>query len=276
MVDTIKPVTRQAHGERSWRRFGDYRFAAASTVVRLAGAEIAHAAQSLPLAFAEGDGKPVLVALLGFVQGQNLFVAPNGRWAGRYVPAALRGWPFVLGRSPSGETTLCFDESSGLLGRPGEGEAFFGADGEASEAVKQVFEFLVRTRRGQEAADAATALLAQHGLLEAWPLKVKDGEHERAVNGLQRVNEAALNALDAKALGAVRDGGALALAYAQLLSMGNISLLGQLATAHAGAASRQVQQSHAHPNGNGNGDLTKMFEPDDGNGMIDWTKLLDD
>ncbi len=158
-----------------------------------------------------------------------------------------------------------------ITGGSGEGEAFFGPDGQPSEAIRQMLEFLGQVSRSQDAADAACALLAQYGLLEPWPLKVRDGERERAVGGLLRVNEAALNTLSADALLALRSGGALALAYAQLLSMGNVSLLGQLAAAHAGAAS---QAQAAHPNGNG--DLTKLFKADDGHGMIDWKKLLDD
>ncbi|MBN9072816.1 MAG: SapC family protein [Rhizobiales bacterium] len=269
----IIPVTREAHGARSWRRFSDYRFAAAVPLARLAGAEIAQAALSLPLVFAEADGKPVVAALLGFRQGQNLFVGPDGRWLGRYVPAAFRGWPFQLARSGEDRLTLCFDDASGLLAGPGEGEPFFAEDGQPGPALRQVLDFLTRTQHSQAGADAAAALLAEHGLLEPWPLKVRDGENERPVQGLSRVSEAALNGLSAEALKALRDGSALALAYAQLLSMGNIGLLGQLAAAHAGAA-RQAQQKT--PNGRDGELAAKLFRPDDGSGMIDWKKLLEE
>lgn len=268
MADTLKPVVRETYGARSWRRYTDYRFVATSILARVAVAELAQATVALPLAFTKVEGHAVLVALLGFVQGQNLFVAPDGRWMGRYVPAAFRGWPFQLARSTSGDLTLCFNEASGLLAGPGEAEAFFAADGQPAPAVQQVFDFLARTSRSQDAADAATGLLSQHGLLEPWPLKVRDGDQERPVSGLLRVNEAALNALEAEALLALHKGGALAIAYAQLLSMGNIALLGQFADAHARAAQ---QRQH------GNGDVAKLFKPvEDGQGMIDWKKLLDE
>jgi len=267
----INPVTREAYGARSWRRFSDYRFAATATVIRLAGTEISHAALAMPLAFAPVDGKPALVAILGFRQGQNLFVGPDGRWLGRYVPAAFRSWPFRLLKGSDGRATLGFDEASGLLAAPREGEAFFEENGEPSEALKQTLDFLANVSRSQDAADAASALLTQHGLLRPWPLKVKDGDQERPVNGLQCVDEAALGALSGEALLALSKGGALALAYAQLLSMANISILGQLAAAHAGAA----QQAQARA-ANGNGDLTKLFKPAEGQGMIDWKKLLDE
>lgn len=270
MADTIKPITGEAYGEKSWRRFTDYRFAASSSLVRLASAEISRAALAMPLAFAQADGKPAIAALLGFVQGQNLFVTPNGRWAGRYVPAALRGWPFQLAKTSNDRLALCFNESSGLLVDKNEGEAFFGADGKPSEAVRRIFDFLVRTNRSQAEADAATALLARHGLLEHWPLKVGVGDQERAVDGLLRVNEAALNGLNAEALTALRKGGALAMAYAQLLSMGNVSLLNRLAAARAGA-------DHQARVANGNSDSMKLFKPvDHGQGMIDWKTILDE
>ncbi|AWN35778.1 hypothetical protein DK427_08480 [Methylobacterium radiodurans] len=61
----------------------------------------------------------------------------------------------------------------------------------------------------------------------------QDEEGPRQVNGLHRISEAALNRLDDRAFGAVRQGGALAVAYAQLLSMGNSVDLGKLAQARA-------------------------------------------
>ena len=53
------------------------------------------------------------------------------------------------------------------------------------------------------------------------------------VEGLFRIDEAALNGLDADALIEVRNAGGLTMAYCQLLSMQHMSILGTLAQTHA-------------------------------------------
>jgi hypothetical protein len=57
----------------------------------------------------------VPVAVQGLAPGQNLFVAPDGRWLAAYTPAAYRGYPFQLAHAENGQQVLCFDEESGLI-----------------------------------------------------------------------------------------------------------------------------------------------------------------
>jgi hypothetical protein len=65
------------------------------------------------------------------------------------------------------------------------------------------------------------------------------------------------------------------MAYAQLLSMGNISLLGQLYSAQSNATNRAKARTQASPP-NGGGKPVKLFTPAGGQGMIDWKKLLEE
>ena len=266
MADSIRAITPDAYADKAWRRYSDYRFAAGAAVVSLAGAEVSAAALELPLGFV-ADGETVgLVAVLGLGNGNNLFVRPDGHWAGRYVPATLRSHPFRLARGEGDALTLCFDEASGLLAEKGAGEAFFEADGSPSPAIQQILEFAAKVSRGQDAVNAAAALLARHNVLEPWPLKIKDGDAERDLTGLLRVNEAALGALDDAAFLALRQGGALALAYAQLLSMPNINLLGRLAQAHADYLKNQALTA---------AEQKAMFQATGaGDDAIDWDKVF--
>jgi hypothetical protein len=66
-------------------------------------------------------------------------------------------------------------------------------------------------------------------LFQPWPLTVRTAEGERQIEGLHRIDEARLNALDAQALHRVHAAGGLVVAYCQLLSMGNIQTLGLIA-----------------------------------------------
>lgn len=234
----IVPVTRERHAGKEWVRFTGYAFAASTNVVPLSAKEIPTAARVLPLAFVEFDGKLTLSALLGLVPGQNLFVAPGGRWLGPYVPAALRAYPFRLARVESAGVVLSIDENSGLVRDVTGGEnsvPFFDNEGKAHPETQKVIDFLAKASQGAEAVEQATAMVAECGLIENWPLAIKamDDSVERKIEGVSRINEAALNALAANELVRLRDAGGLALAYAQLISMGNITLLSTLAQAQA-------------------------------------------
>jgi hypothetical protein len=57
-------VSREHHGQKKWRHFNGYGFAAAEALVPIVGAELPRAAVSLPLAFSEQAGRHTLVALL--------------------------------------------------------------------------------------------------------------------------------------------------------------------------------------------------------------------
>lgn len=266
-------VTRDRHGAKKWLRHSGYAFAGPINVAPIAAAELSHAARALPLAFVQQEDKPVLVALMGLLPGQNLFVAPDGRWLGLYVPAALRGYPFRLGRT-NGEGNnfaLLVDEASNLVIDQAVGDQgipFFDDAGNPHPETQKVLEFLAKTRQSMEMSERAVAALADKGVLEAWPLQIKDGEEERQVAGVSRINEAALNALSPDDLTLLRDSGALAIAYAQLLSMGNLAVLSTLAQAHAKANAQKAARMTI-PEGS--------FVPeDDGELKIDWNALFKD
>ena len=74
----------------------DFAFATKTNSVILAGVEFTEAAKDFPIVFAEAGGNIVPVALLGLRNEQNLFVNDDGSWAGRYIPAFIRRYPFIL------------------------------------------------------------------------------------------------------------------------------------------------------------------------------------
>ncbi len=229
----IIPVTHSRHAARRWRRFSSFAFAANSAVIPLVGAELARAALAFPIAFIEHGGGFVPAAVLGMQSDRNLFVAADGRWLGAYVPAAMRGFPFVLGATEDGKNLLCFNEASGLITDAQEGERFFEDDGTPSAAVRQVLGFLTKIEQNRTVTAAACAALQARNLIEPWPITLKTEQGERKIAGLFRANEVALNALDDEAFLSLRKAGAFPLAFAQLVSMPQLRLLGELAGARA-------------------------------------------
>jgi hypothetical protein len=266
MSNAIKPIRVATHRERAWKPSAGYGFASNSNITQIASEELAHMATQYALGFID-DETPSMVALLGLAPQQNLYVAPDGHWLGEYVPAVLRGYPFKLIPAENGQFALGYDEGSGLLAASGEAEPFFDDNDLPTERISQILQFMVSLQKGIDAIGRASLRLKEHGLLEPWPIKIRDGETEIPINGLLRINEAHLTNMDDAAFTELRKGGVLALAYAQLLSMTNISKLGRLAHAHAqhNAMSEKQQQ-----------EIKSMFVPTHIEDEIDWDAMLKD
>ena len=228
-------VTRDRHSAKRWRGADRFSFAAGDALVPAIGAELSKLAPVTPLAFVEQAGQFELAAVLSLTPGKNMFVGPDGRWLANYVPALYRAYPFRLEtRSGSDEATLCVDEDSGLIVDEGAGgEAFFEANGAVAPALKSTLGFLTEVERALKATRRAVSALAEAGVIQPWPITLKTAAGDQAIGGLHRIDEAALNALDDAAFLRLRAASALPVAYAQLMSMGQLDVFAQLARVQA-------------------------------------------
>lgn len=255
-MPNLQPVTHTTHASKRWKRYSGYTFAAQDEVVPIVAHEVGRAAMAMPLVFVPAPAKEgesaaptyVLMAVQGLGKGQNLFVAPDGRWLGSYIPSAYRGYPFALANTPEGQQVLCLRSDSGLVNDT-DGERFFDEDGQPSQAVKDVLGFLTQVAQNRQVTQRIVALLADKGLIQPWAIKTRTEAGERAIEGLYRIDEARLNELGGEDLKALQEAGALPLAYAQLLSMQHLPTLGKLAEAHASAKAQSQQALPAVANG---------------------------
>jgi hypothetical protein len=236
----ITPLRTDTDGQCGWKRYADYDHAANETVLPVSMAEIPQALTDYTLAFARlPGGEHRLVALMGLRPGENLFVNQAGSWCARYVPAQLRGYPFVLAKPPgqdSDRALVCFNHDSGLYrDTPDEhkGEVrFFNDQGEPQPFFKEVVDFLQTRQHNMLLTQRAVDTLVEHDLLVPWRLPpAADGEEP--LRGFYRFNEEKFNSLDADTLQTLRNANALTVAYAQLFSMPRIAVLVQLAKARA-------------------------------------------
>jgi hypothetical protein len=238
------PVERSRHAEKAWQRVTSFSFAATDAVLPLVGSEFGKAALAMPIVFVEQSGRYAPMAMMSPIAGRNLFVGPAGQWLGSYMPAAMRSYPFFLVRvEGSEESAVCVDEDSGLvIDADGTAENFFEADGSLSPATKGVLDFLSEIQRNRQHTELAVAALADAGLIQPWPFQVANESQTTQVNGLFRVNEAALNALDDEAFLKLRKMGALPLAYLQLVSMAQVTVFERLIGLQKQLAPRQERQ----------------------------------
>lgn len=261
---SIQPISRERHKDKRWQRFTSYEFARGEAIAPLVGAEAAKAMQTCPIGFVQDGEQFIPVAVLALQAGRNLFIAPDGKWIGGYIPAALRGYPFRIGQIENGDQLLCIDEDSGLITDGPEGEAFFDENGELSEETKKILEFLGQTHQNRAATMTVCSLLAEHSLIVPWEITVRTAEGDKPLGGLFRIDETALNALETEAFDAIRRSGALPLVYSQLLSMQHMTLLGKLADAHANRAALMSKATPKVP------ELTQSVTDSE---TIDWSRF---
>lgn len=254
-MSNYQPISRERHDAKRWQRYSSYGFAAAEVVVPLTVAELSKAVISLPIGFiADGEGF-LPAAVLGLLPGKNLFVALDGRWAGRYIPAVFRAYPFRLAKTEEGQQILCIDEDSGLVTAGPAGESFFAGDGQPAQAILDIINFLNMVEQSRMATVAACTVLREHNLIRPWPITLKTAAGERQIAGLFQTDEALLNQLSAEALFEVHRSGALTIAYCQLLSMQHLPVLGELTEAHAKVAAQSQAAQPTPSSGNPNLDL---------------------
>jgi len=223
-------ISKEHHLTCKCRSLADHRFAAREATVPIVAHEIVRAVLAMPIVFTEENGKFTLSALLSVTPGQNLFVAPDGRWLGAYVPSSIRTYPFrLVTPEGAGQSFLCVDEDYVISADdPSPGTAFFEFDGTPTAMVQQNLDSLTALERSRLATELAVSSLAQAGVIRRWPLTIKSKEGDRTVNGIFAIDEAALNALENENFLRLRAAGGLPLAYAQLLSMNQIAIFEHL------------------------------------------------
>lgn len=230
----LAPISKDRHAGKSWRRFSTFSFAAGTSAVPLVAREVPHAARSMPIAFLREPDGFTLAGVLSLVPGQNLFVGPEGKWLGDYVPSEFRCYPFRFAPAPGekGEMMFCVDEGSGLIGDAGDGEPFFDENGELTRSVQEIFDFLKQMAQNRAGTKGAVSAMAESGIITEWNVKVNLGGQEKYVKGLYTIDEVKLTNLDDQEFLKLRKAFALPIVYSQLLSMGNIRVLQKLSERH--------------------------------------------
>lgn len=221
------PINQDLLSNKHWLRHSSIAFAKNDTVAPLFVNELSDALQALPIAFIKNGERFSLVVVMGLRAGENLCVSDNNIWLSSYMPVIYRSSPFdfrvVQGQED--QSILCVDDA--CVTDTDRGEPFFDEHGNATENVVNAFEITRSLNAHKVLTDNICNLLNESGLIEPWPLVIKDGELETEVNGLYAINESALNALPNDIFIKLRDNHALPLAYAQLFSMSKSVKLGQ-------------------------------------------------
>jgi hypothetical protein len=223
-----KPVLldRDKHRQRKVLPSNDFAFARKANSLFVAAAEFAEAGKEYAIVFTRsGNGKVVPVVMLGLRARENLFVGEGGEWTGRYVPAFVRRYPFVLAQLPGKSMGVCIDEAyAGLNDK--DGEALFDGQGANTPFLQNALDFLEQYQRDHLRTEAFCQRMEQAGLLMEMNARADlvDGR-SFTVASLLVVDEKKLMALpDAVALSLFR-AGELHLVSMHLASLSNMKAL---------------------------------------------------
>ena len=222
MLNKVVILKAKDHGLTQVAKTRDWRFAAKEMICPISYMEMADAAREFLIFFLKG--KPGLYALLGVDKDTNAYVAADGQWIGRYIPARFRAYPFTLVANPEkkGEYGIGLDVAAPQVTSSSNGHLLFD-NGKPSKFLQDRMALLEQQQKAEPMTQHMVKIIRDAGLTREQAINVKrPGEEETRVAGVEVIDEKALNTMSHEDFAKLRDEGVLPLVYAQLLSFGNL------------------------------------------------------
>lgn len=200
--NTAVPVSRDKHAQTCVRSGKSYAFARNVNSVPLTAVEFSRAAGEYPIVFGGTEEAVMPAVILGARESENLFVGEDGTWNASYVPAFVRRYPFVFSTDQAGKQfILHIDEAFDGVNDEGRGERLFDAEGQQTQYLQTVLNFLQEYQAHFQRTQAYCKRLRELELLQPMQAQfnLADGE-KRSLSGFQVVNREKLKALGADEL----------------------------------------------------------------------------
>ena len=217
-------VNPRDHKDISVKAGADFEFAKEVNSVPLMAVEFDPASIEYPIVFV-GDSAGIMpAALLGIRDNENLYVDESGAWNAKYLPAFVRRYPFVFSSEDGARFTLCLDEEFQGVNQRGVGERLFDAEGQRTQYLQNVLNFLQAYQAQYDATRAFVQRLNDLGLLEPMQAQftLRTGQ-KISLGGFMIVNRARLRTLSGADLAKLAVSGDLDLVYAHLQSQRNFT-----------------------------------------------------
>jgi len=227
IYDDVTPVTRQAHGQLSLKKGETFEFARETNAVPVVLAEFPAASGEFAIVFTDPSEGLIPAVIMGVREKENAYIAKDGKWEARYVPAFLRRYPFVFATDAKAETfTLMIDPNYAGFNTEGKGERLFDADGEQTAFLTNTLNFLREYQAHFARTRAFAGKLEELGLLEPVEARVPlPKDPERRLTGFKIVNRDKLKALSGDVLSQMLKTDELELIFLHLFSLRNLGRL---------------------------------------------------
>jgi hypothetical protein len=218
------PLSAKRHEKWSLAPRADFEFASRSNSVPVAAIEFPAAAAEYAIVFAGQEGAVSPVAILGLKSDENLYLDETNQWDARYIPAFVRRYPFVFSKSKEGDKLiLCIDEEYGGWNQEGDGQALFDENGERTEYLGKILNFVEEYQRHFERTQAFCRKLGDLELLEPMAARFKLPSGDKAqLTGFMAIDRDKLKALPGDTFAELARTGELELMYVHLQSLRNL------------------------------------------------------
>lgn len=243
---SVVPLHRDAHAALGLRNPQLFGFARASHLIPAVVDEFAAACRHLPILFLPESLGPTPVFLAGLVPGRSALVTEDGAWSGRYLPAYLRRYPFILGESEGQPSLVCLDETAEAVlsgeAHETEGLRLFETDGVETALLQERMRLVSDYAQAARRTAALGRALQDLGLLRGVTVQGQDpatGE-SHSLHGALAVNEDALADLSDEAFLGLRRQGWLGPIHAHLVSLQTV---GDFTLSFAAPAAARQDQS---------------------------------
>ena len=230
MYKKLEVLNKIQHKNKSVAEVSDFLYSKNLINAPIALSEFFEACKNYPIFFAKDkDNKWFSTALLGYKEGENLFVDKKGKWKElHYIPAFIRGFPFILVNQENKKEMVVSIDSE-YLDEKKSSKKLFDENGNNSEFLNNVIGFLNQYYTDSLSANEFIKQLETWELLEEKVVNITNSKKEKfTLNGFFIVNEEKLKHLSKKKKEEICEKNAYALITAHLISLSNIQKLGAI------------------------------------------------
>ena len=227
----VQPVSLKRHHNWSVRAGDDYEFGRKINSAPVMAAEFPKICSDYAVVFTGNDDTIMPVVIMGFRSEENLYIDARGKWTTGYIPAFLRRYPFIFSSSDNGKSfTLCIDEEFAGCNQEGSGEKLFDAEGNQTQYLKNVLDFLKEYQVHYKRTERFSKKLRELSLLEPMTAQFTLHDGSKAnLTGFMAINREKLKTLSGEQLQQLAVTDELELIYIHIQSLQNFSrVIGKL------------------------------------------------
>lgn len=228
MYKNLEIINTIEHKNSSIKQVENFLYAKEQVSVPVTIAEFFEACKNYPILFAKDTNNQWFASvMLGYKEKENLFLDENGTWAkNHYIPAFIRRYPFVFVTQPNEQLALAVESEYKSEDKKDDTRKLFGEDGQNSEFLSGVLNFLTQFQTDAKATAEFIKQLEVWELLEEKNATISTPNNETYnINGFYIVNEEKLKHLSKKKKEDICNNNAFPLITAHLISLSNISKL---------------------------------------------------
>ena len=200
-------LDKNKHQFLRYRPIERYDFAKSFELIPITHSELPLLCCDFPIVVSSTAEGSHLLAIPGINRLGQSAIKGNGAFAGNYIPAFLRRYPFSLLSSKEGDAAVvAYESESGCFDSP-SGKPLFDNEGNSTETMQQAIALLEGVQNEMNVTASILSLLSDHDILQPARFKVSNQEGEKVYEGFSRISKEKLSEMDDEFIaGAVRKG----------------------------------------------------------------------